>query len=208
MSAVVELDDVAVHIGKACILDRISLRVREGERVAIVGPNGAGKSTLVDVLLGVRRPSRGLVRVLARTPPCPDVGFIPQDPGASLLPWLDVRENVALPLRIRRLRDRTRAVDEIARAVDPERTIALDARPSTLSGGQRQRVALMRALAGDPPLVVCDEPFSAIDEASRLHLRSLLAARCPTLVFVTHDRDDVRDLATRVVHLASGGALT
>lgn len=212
MTAVVELSGVCVEIDGARILDRIELVVREGERVALSGPNGAGKSTLLDVVVGLRRPQRGCVRVLGRTPPDRAIGFVPQDAGASLLPWLSARENVALPLRIAGVRapERTAAIERARRRVDPGSTIALDAPPDALSGGQRQRVAMMRALVGEPALLVFDEPFSAADaaarEAARATLRELCEASGRALIIATHDQDDVRELATRVVHLERPGA--
>ncbi len=212
MTAVVELSGVCVEIDGARILDRIELVVREGERVALSGPNGAGKSTLLDVVVGLRRPQRGCVRVLGRTPPDRAIGFVPQDAGASLLPWLSARENVALPLRIAGVRapERTAAIERARRRVDPGSTIDLDAPPDALSGGQRQRVAMMRALVGEPALLVCDEPFSAADaaarEAARATLRELCEANGRALIIATHDQDDVRELATRVVHLERPGA--
>jgi NitT/TauT family transport system ATP-binding protein len=208
MSDVIELSGVCVSIDGARILDRVELVVRAGERVAVCGPNGGGKSTLLDVVVGLRRPDGGRVRVLGRTPPDRGIGFVPQDASASLLPWLSARENVALPLRIAgaRARERAASIELARRRVDPASTIDLDVRPNALSGGQRQRVAMMRALVGEPAILVCDEPFSAADAASRESMRVMLRELCEAsgraLIIATHDADDVRELATRVVHLA------
>lgn len=209
MSAVIELAGVDVLIAGACVLRAIDLQVRAGERVALCGPNGAGKSTLLDVVVGVRRPDRGSARVLGRAPPARALGFVPQDAGASLLPWLSVRQNLAVPLRIRGrgAHERDRAVELAAALVDPEATIDLDAAPDALSGGQRQRVALMRALAGRPAVLVWDEPFSAIDARARAQVRALLRELCRpgglSLLIATHDAADVRELEARVVELDS-----
>lgn len=207
MRPVIEAEGVSVRFGDRVVLDDVDLRVHAGERVALLGPNGAGKSTLLDVVLGVLRPERGAVRLLGARPPSRAVGFVPQDAGASLLPWLSVEGNVALPLRIgrRTAAERARAVAEVRERVDPERTIELGARSDALSGGEKQRVALMRALAGSPPLLVCDEPFSAIDAPSRSSLREVLRTICEdegtAVLIATHDADDVRELGARVVRL-------
>ncbi len=207
---VVALDDVWLSRGGRPIIDGVSLRVARGDRVAVLGGNGAGKSTLLDAVLGLLRPSRGTVRVLGHAPPSRAVGFVPQDPGASLLPWFDVRTNVLLPLRIRHASRtaRVRAFDHVRRQVDPEGHIDPRARPHQLSGGEQQLVALMRALVGAPRVLVCDEPLSAIDAASRPRLRRTLRAVCdapggPALLFVSHDARDVSGLAQRV-HVLSG----
>jgi len=181
----------------------VTLEARAGERVAILGPNGAGKSTLLRVIAGLVRPDRGTAR--AEGP----IGWVPQDFRASLLPWLDAEANVALTLRPLRLdrRARARRLAE-ALAVVPIAAPLLGRRPRELSGGEQQRVALARALAGAPRTLLLDEPFSAIDAAARADLRGRLAAavaaRGTTLVLVTHELDDVFDLADRAVVLGDG----
>jgi NitT/TauT family transport system ATP-binding protein len=197
----VELRDVAV----APILAGVTLCVRPGERVALLGDNGAGKSTLLDVVLGLRPVSAGEVRVFGRPPPSPDVGFVPQTPGESLLPWLSVRDNVLLPLRAREIPCDDGMFEAARRAVDPEGSIDPRAFPQALSGGQQQLVALMRALVGRPRLLLCDEPFSAVDAPGRVRLRRALDAVCragPALLLVSHDVEDVLALADRAIVLA------
>ena len=172
----VELANVAVTLGDRCVLRDMSLRVAEGERVALVGANGVGKSTLLDVVLGLRAVDAGTVTVHGAPPPASDVGFVPQDPGASLLPWYTVRENIVLPLRVRSASEpaRERALQEVCQRFDPNASLDLDARPDNLSGGQRQLTAFLRALVARPRLLLCDEPFSALDTDARARVRETL----------------------------------
>lgn len=201
----VEMNDVHVRRGERLVLAGVMLALSPGERLGIVGPNGAGKSTLLEVMVGALRADAGDVRILRARPPSPRLGFVPQSPGSSLMPWYAVRDNVTLPLRVRGVsrRGRDRAFDEVRERVDPRGRIDPDARPQTLSGGQRQLVALMRALVDAPRLLVCDEPFAALDEPTRQHVRSVLTTVCgggegAGLVLVTHEVADLDALVDRV----------
>lgn len=200
----VALDDVRVSLGGAEVLGGISLTLRRGERLAVLGTNAVGKSTLLDVVLGLTA-CRGAVCVDDEVRP----GFVPQDPGASLLPWFDVRQNVLLPLEARGADPSTwgAALEEVRAKLDPDGALDLDAYPQALSGGQRQLAALMRGLIGRPRLLVCDEPFSAIDAPSRARLRRALEEVCeaeggPSLLLVTHDVETALTLSTRLLVLA------
>lgn len=203
--ALVEMNDVHVRRGERPVLAGVSLALSPCERLGIVGPNGAGKSTLLEVMVGALRADHGEVRILTARPPSAHLGFVPQNPGSSLLPWYAVRDNVTLPLRVRGVprRARDRAFDEVRARVDPRGRIDPSARPQTLSGGQQQLVALMRALVGAPRLLVCDEPFSALDESTREHVRHVLRSVCggdegAGLVLVTHEAADLDALVDRV----------
>lgn len=206
---VAELSGVALAFDGRPLFRDLSLRIERSDRLAIVGDNGVGKSTLLDVLLGIRRPDAGRVVILGEPPPCASVGFVPQDPGASLLPWLRAGDNVVLPLRAQGVprHERRRRLHETRARLDPDGTLDLDAYPETLSGGQRQLVALMRAVVARPVLLVCDEPMSALDVAAKARLRRTLASLLeapdgPALVMVTHEPEDVRGLARRIVRLS------
>jgi NitT/TauT family transport system ATP-binding protein len=181
----------------------VTLRIGRGERVALLGRNGIGKSTLLRAIAGLARPASGsLLRP-------PSVGYMPQDYRASLLPWLSARDNVALPLRSLALstRERDARLDEAIAAVALPVSL-LGQRPQRLSGGEQQLVALARSLAWQAPVVLFDEPLSALDVSTRASLRRRLAASMEgsglACVLVSHDLDDVLALATRWVVL--GGA--
>ncbi len=194
--ALIELRAVRAFAGAA----PVTLRIGRGERVALLGRNGIGKSTLLRAIAGLARPEGGsLLRP-------PSVGYMPQDYRASLLPWLTARDNVALPLRSLGLspRERDERLDEAIAAVALPDSL-LGHRPQRLSGGEQQLVALARSLAWQSPVVLLDEPLSALDVSTRASLRRrlavTLAARGLACVLVSHDLDDVLALATRWVVL-------
>ncbi|MBL8201647.1 MAG: ABC transporter ATP-binding protein [Chromatiales bacterium] len=210
MSAV-ELRDVVFGWGRGKpLLDIARLEVAPGERVFISGPSGSGKSTLLGLIGGVLTPGRGTVRVLGESLGelssarrdalrVDRIGFIFQ--MFNLLPYLSVRDNVALPCRFsarRRARALTEATDIRTEA---ERLLGhlglsdpalLDRRVTELSIGQQQRVAAARALIGRPELVIADEPTSSLDADARADFIALLMSECTAagsaIVFVSHDR--------------------
>lgn len=209
MSLVVEVERVDVAVGGRPVLVGVELAIAEREVVALLGANGVGKTTLLDVVLGLRAPRAGTVRVLGASPPSRDVGFVPQDPGAGLLPWLSVHDNVGLPLRLRgEPADRVeQAVSTVIARFESIWRIDATRRPDGLSGGERQLVALLRALVAAPRMLVCDEPFSALDAPARERLREVLRAVCadphgPAMLLVSHDVEDVLSLADRALVLS------
>ena len=195
----------------------VEFRVEAGEVLAVLGPNGAGKSTALHVISGLVRPDVGVVRlgqrVLTDTAagvavPTYDrrVGLLLQDP--LLFPHLSAAANVAFAPRSRR-RGRAAARDAALRwlrEVDAERFA--DRKPRQLSGGQAQRVAIARALAGEPDVMLLDEPMAGLDVAAaadiRVVLRRVLASEGRAAVLVTHDLLDVLTLADRVLVIEGG----
>jgi NitT/TauT family transport system ATP-binding protein len=184
----------------------VGFAVERGELVALVGPSGCGKSTLLRVVAGLRRPTRGTVEVDGRavTGPIPAVGMVFQAP--VLLKWRTVRDNVLLPAELAgqdRARHRERA-EELLRLVGLAGFG--DRLPRELSGGMQQRAAICRALLLDPPLLLMDEPFGALDAMTRDEMNQELlrvwgerAAARKTVLFVTHSIPEAVFLADRVV---------
>ena len=186
----------------------ISLEVQPGEFVCIVGPSGAGKTTLLRCLSGLMPASGGHAMFEGqpiRSVPA-QVGIVFQDYSRSLFPWLSVRRNIALPLKVRGVEkgEREERVRDVLSAVglhDIENRY-----PWQLSGGMQQRVAIARALAYRPELLFMDEPFASVDAQTRFELEDLiLRVRSEyhvTVVFVTHDVDEAVYLGDRVVVLS------
>jgi ABC-type nitrate/sulfonate/bicarbonate transport system ATPase subunit len=183
----------------------LDLEVADGEIVALLGASGCGKSTLLRILAGLDDLTAGTLEVPRRADGRHDAGIVFQDP--HLLPWLTVRDNVALGLRYRANRDvEVTEVDELLAVMGI--TPLADALPAQLSGGQAQRVAIARTAVTSPPLLLLDEPFAALDPLTRrslqdwlVHVRDLLDL---TVVLVTHDVDEALHLGDRVALLRGG----
>ena len=190
----------------------IGLSVATGEFVALVGPSGCGKSTLLRIIAGLRRATTGLVRVGGSevVKPLSNVGMVFQAP--VLLKWRTIIDNVLLPAELAgrppsRYRQRAR---ELLRLVGLEEFAGK--RPGELSGGMQQRVSICRALLLDPPLLLMDEPFGALDAMTRDDMNFELlriwgeeagiVAQRKTIVFVTHSIPEAVILSDRVVVLS------
>jgi NitT/TauT family transport system ATP-binding protein len=183
-------------------LQDASLRIGQGDFLALLGPSGCGKSTLLRLIAGLDAPDRGRLAWDDGAAPAPgEIGFVFQE--ATLLPWADAADNVFLPLRLRG-RNRRGAEAEIHAALA---RVGLErfahARPRELSGGMRMRVSIARALVTRPRLLLMDEPFAALDEFTRFRLQDDLLALwgelgC-TVVFVTHSIYEACFLARRIV---------
>jgi NitT/TauT family transport system ATP-binding protein len=183
----------------------LDLTVERGEFVSVIGVSGCGKSTLLRIIGGLLEPTDGTVDI-GGLPPREaqrqkNLGFVFQD--AALLPWLNVVDNVELPLKVNRRanRPRPRGTDELLELVGLQRFA--DAFPHELSGGMQQRVAIARALVHYPSILLMDEPFGALDELTRAHMRYELlhiwSRTGKTVLFVTHSIAEAIVLSDRVV---------
>ncbi|KAB1663680.1 ABC transporter ATP-binding protein [Pseudoclavibacter sp. CFCC 13611] len=207
-TAVVVSDVVYTPEGAAApVLEELRLSIQTGEHVAVIGRSGCGKTTALSVIAGLLTPDAGTVRVLDHSDPAERVrscALMPQ--GDSLLPWLSLVDNVAMPLRNRGV-SKSAAREQVRPLVEQWGLGSVaHHRPHELSGGMRQRAALLRALAADKPVLLADEPLGALDAITRADgqtwLRERLRDRQTTLVLVTHDVDEALLLADRVLVLA------
>jgi osmoprotectant transport system ATP-binding protein len=211
----IELSGVTLTRGGTPVLRRLDLRISAGETVALVGRSGTGKSSLLKVINGLLRPDSGVVSVGGR--PTTDwnpyelrrhIGYVLQEVG--LFPHLSIHDNVGIVPRLLGW-DAPRVEARIRELLDlvglPSSTFAAR-RPHELSGGQRQRVGVARALAADPPILLMDEPFGALDPITRgeIHdeFRTIQSRLRKTIVLVTHDMAEALALGTRVGVLAGG----
>jgi iron(III) transport system ATP-binding protein len=207
----VVVSGLSKSFGARVVLDGLDLEVAEGSLSAVLGPSGSGKTTLLRILAGFERADAGTVTLGetvvedGRTHLPPEgrrVGYVPQD--GALFPHLNAAGNVGFGLS-RRERKGGR-VEELLNLVG----LSGEGRryPHQLSGGMQQRVALARALAGQPSLVLLDEPFSALDAALRAGVRAdvarVLSETGTTAVLVTHDQDEALSLADKVAVLRDG----
>jgi NitT/TauT family transport system ATP-binding protein len=183
----------------------VSLRVRQGEFLAIVGPSGCGKTTFINMIAGFVKPIEGSVRVRGRevTGPGADRAMVFQD--YALLPWRTVERNIRFAMENRRGHvPRPARAARVAHALELVGLSGFEkSYPHQLSGGMRQRVGIARALVTEPEILLMDEPFAAVDamtrEAMQAELEKIIAKTRQTVVFITHSIDEAILLADRIV---------
>ena len=205
------LDGVSRRVGGRFLLRRLSLRVRQGECLALLGPSGCGKSTTLRLVAGLDPPSEGRILLGDR-----DITSLPAGrrqvamvfQSYALYPHLSVEGNLALGLRVRGVEaaERQRRIATVLELLQLQELRRR--RPAELSGGQRQRVALARALLRQPQLVLLDEPMSNLDaqlrEELRPELRRLLVGGEQPVLYVTHDQQEALGMADRIAVIDQG----
>ena len=205
----VEFRDVNFRLGRRDLLTQINLTINQGEALLLLGRSGSGKTTTLKLINRLLMPTSGQVLVGDRSTHEWDaialrrkIGYAIQETG--LFPHFTVRENIGLvPSLLKWSRPKLEArVYEMLNLVGLEPEIFAQRYPQQLSGGQRQRVGIARALAADPPILLMDEPFGALDPITRLELqqqfRNLQKQLGKTVVFVTHDIQEAFFLGTRI----------
>ena len=207
----IELAGIRKQWGDVLAVEDMDLAIEDGEFVAVLGPSGCGKSTTLFMLAGIYAPTAGDMRfdgarvneVESRDR---NVGIVFQ--SYALYPHMSVRENIAFPLKFKKVpeADARRRVDAIAELVQVGEL--LDRRPGEMSGGQQQRVALARALVKEPQLLLLDEPLSNLDATLRLTMRTeikrLQRRLGVTTILVTHDQVEATTMADRIVCMSKG----
>jgi osmoprotectant transport system ATP-binding protein len=212
---VIEFRNVSYAINGKAVLDKLSLVIRNGETLVLLGRSGSGKTTALKLINRLREPSAGEVIVSEQPAISWDptvlrrrIGYVIQETG--LFPHFTVERNIALVPHLEnwpkeRIRMRVREALQIVGLGDGE----FEKRyPHELSGGQRQRVGVARALASDPPILLMDEPFGALDPLTRAELQGefqeIQRKLAKTVVFVTHDLREALLLGTRIALLEGG----
>ena len=209
--ASLELRDLAKFYGESGAVLGVSLTLEAGHFLTLLGPSGSGKTTTLMMIAGFAEPSAGEIlingRDLTRVPPHGrDIGMVFQN--YALFPHMTVSENIAFPLRMRKV-GRSEMRDRVAAFVKLVGLEAMAGRyPSQLSGGQQQRVALARALVFSPSLVLMDEPLGALDRRLRLQMQDEIKGIQQelglTVVYVTHDQEEALTMSDRIAVIEGG----
>ena len=204
----IELRHVGIVSGAFNLRD-VSLTLQSGEYVALMGRTGQGKTTILEAIAGLRTVTDGQIIIegtdVTHLPPAQrGVGYVPQD--LALFPTMTVRENLEFALRIRGTPNHQR-IQSLSEWLGI--TSLLERSVGQLSGGEAQRTALGRALSFEPKVLLLDEPFSALDEDTRLEMHRLMASVCEktgvTVLHVTHNRSEALALAKRMLTIEDGG---
>ncbi|WP_404294933.1 ABC transporter ATP-binding protein (plasmid) [Microvirga sp. RSM25] len=207
----IALRGVRKRYGTAVAVDGVSLDISPGEFVSLLGPSGSGKTTTLMMIAGFETPDTGQILLdgkdITRLPPHRrELGIIFQN--YALFPHMTVADNVAYPLRMRRMA-KAEVKSRVDRVLEQVQLGALaDRYPHQMSGGQQQRVAIARALVFDPPVLLLDEPLGALDKKLRQHLRAEIKALHKevgkTMIYVTHDQEEALAMSDRVAVMHEG----
>ena len=211
----IEIEQVSKRYGKVVGVEDVSLQVEHGELLGLTGASGSGKTTLLRLIAGLEMPDTGRITINGTLMSRPGwlyppwrrgVGMVFQ--GLALWPHLTVFQNIEFGLSARKIKkkERTQRVERILRQMRIERYAR--SFPHQLSGGECQRVALARVLVLEPEVLLLDEPLTFLDRELKKQLRqeihSLVLERGITTLFVSHDEDDLVDIADRIIYLKAG----
>jgi putative spermidine/putrescine transport system ATP-binding protein len=207
----IEVVDVCKSYGGPNVVEHVDFELRRGELLTLLGPSGSGKSTSLLMVAGFERPTSGDIRargesIVDLSPQHRNLGIVFQ--SYSLFPQLSALENVAFPLRMRRVPKETRRklAMEMLEKVGLERFS--DRRPLQLSGGQQQRVALARALVFEPDALLLDEPLGALDKRLRdrlqLEIKTIQRSLGISVLYITHDQDEAMMMSDRIAVMSDG----
>lgn len=200
-----------IYEGTAKVVDDLHLQIEQGEFLTLLGPSGSGKTTILMMLAGFESPTTG--KILFDGKPLNDVPTYKRDFGIvfqnyALFPHMTVAENLAFPLRMRRI-GKSQIADQVTKTLDMVKMGALkDRMPTQLSGGQQQRVALARALVFEPRMVLMDEPLGALDKQLREHMqleiKRLHEQLGIAMLYVTHDQTEALTMSDRIAVFDQG----
>jgi ABC-type Fe3+/spermidine/putrescine transport system ATPase subunit len=215
----VDITSVTAGYGSAEILTNLSLKINAGERIVISGPSGCGKTTLLRLIAGFTAPSKGTVMLNSQIVSQDGCIIVPPEQrntamvfqNLALWPHLTVAGNLEFGLKARGIQKKIRQAKILQTLEMIDLKDSRNKKPGELSGGEQQRVALGRALILEPELLLMDEPLSNLDRALSGRLQNEITALQErlkfTLVYVTHNKDEVSRIASRVIVMKQGGII-
>ncbi|MED3574560.1 ABC transporter ATP-binding protein [Cytobacillus praedii] len=201
--SILTIENVSKRFGDNEVIQGLCLDVKAGEFVSILGPSGSGKSTIFNLVGGLLTPDEGKIQLQNKSiiGKSGSISYMPQTP--SLLPWRTILQNVLLGQELQGEINREKAIEMIEKAGLNEFMYSY---PHELSGGMKQRVAFIRALLSPQPIILLDEPFSALDELTRIDMQKWLLdiwdSHKPTILFVTHNIEEALFLSDRIFVLS------
>ncbi len=213
---IVEIKNVSKFYNDTQALDNVSLEISQGERIVILGPSGCGKTTILKLIAGFIAPEIGSISIAGETvskdgviikpPEQRNIGMVFQD--LALWPHFTVKGNLEFGLKAKGIskHEREQKIHNILRLIGMSEYV--NRKPAELSGGQQQRVALARALILEPKLLLMDEPLSSLDTELNIRLRreilEIQKKLAVTMLYVTHDKEEAREIATRLIIMKDG----
>jgi len=210
------------HAGYVKAVDGVTFNLNYGESIAVVGESGCGKSSLMKTILGINKPTKGVLRFQARDinkftradwqDYRAKVGYVQQDPFGALPPFMNIQQILEEPLIVHGVKDASERDRRVRKSMDEVRLTPADdflqKFPHMLSGGQQQRVVIARAIILEPKIIVADEPVSMLDASVRVEilklLRGLQQSRNLAVIYVTHDLSTVRYFSERIFVMYAG----